>query len=53
MSVLAPEATDLLVLLTRCPTRWTHKGWLSRGERRQLPIARYELVWVKLNGKKV
>ena len=53
MSVLAPEATDLLVLLTRCPTRYTHQDWLFGEEGRQLPIARYELVWVKPNGKKV
>ena len=53
ISVLAPEATDLLVLLTRCPTRWTQQGWLSGGEGCQLPIARNGLVWVKPNGKKV
>ena len=29
MSVLALEATNLLVLLTRCPTHWTQQGWLS------------------------
>ena len=27
ISVLAPEVTDLLVLLTRCSNRWTQQGW--------------------------
>ena len=45
---LAPEATDLLeVLFDAVLEPLDAVDRLSEGEGRQLPIAHYELVWVK------